>query len=156
MSIYYSLTDYSLLDAPVFIGLENYKEMARDPLFWTALKNTAVFTLFSVVLGGGLSVLLAVLLEQGLRGSELVRALVFLPTLIPVVSASIGWMWLFNGQHGLFNAVLHKLGLPGQDWLGDARLAMPSLIVMALWVVGSAVVINTAALRETPASLYEA
>src|SRR4051812_2688485 len=99
MSIYFSLTDYSLIERPVFIGLDNYKELSHDALFWRSLQNTGVYALGCVVLGTITSVLIAVLLEQKLRGAGLVRAIVFLPTLIPVVSASIGWMWLYNGQY---------------------------------------------------------
>jgi multiple sugar transport system permease protein len=156
MSAYYSLTDYSLIESPVYVGMENYKEMAHDGVFWIALRNTGTYALGCVVLGTIVSVLIAVLLEQRLRGSGLVRAIVFLPTLIPIVSASIGWLWLYNGQYGLFNSLLGILGIRGPDWLGDATWAMPSLIIMAMWVVGSAVVICTAALREVPVSLYEA
>ncbi len=156
LSAYYALTDYSLIEKPVYIGLDNFREVASDALFWKAIKNTTVYTLGCVVFGSIVSVLIAVLLEQRLRGSGLVRAIVFLPTLIPIVSASIGWLWLYNGQYGLFNTLLRTIGLPTRDWLDDATLAMPSLIVMGLWVVGSAVVICTAALREVPVSLYEA
>jgi multiple sugar transport system permease protein len=151
-----SFTDYSLIEPPAPVGLANYAEIARDGTFWTAVRNTAVYAVFAVVLGMAASVAIAVLLEQRLRGSGLVRALVFLPTLIPIVAASIGWMWLFNGQHGLFNAVLGAVGITGPDWLGDRDWAMPSLIIMSVWFIGSAVVINTAALREVPAALYEA
>jgi multiple sugar transport system permease protein len=156
MSLFYSFTDYSLLEPPVFIGAGNYTEIAHDALFWKSLTNTAVYALACVVLGTIVSVLIAVLLEQRLRGAGLVRAIVFLPTLIPVVAASIGWLWLYNGQYGLFNSLLRGLGIRGPDWLGDPRWAMPSLIVMSMWVVGSAVVILTAALREVPETLYEA
>jgi multiple sugar transport system permease protein len=156
MSIYFSLTDYSLLEPPAWVGLDNFREIAHDRVFWIALRNTAVYALACVVLGTALSVLIAALLEQRLRGAGAVRALVFLPTLIPIVSASIGWMWLYNAQNGLFNALLARIGLRGPDWLGDPRWAMPSLILMSLWGIGSAVVICTAALRAVPAALYEA
>ncbi len=156
MSAYYSLTDYSLIESPVYVGMGNYEEMAHDAVFWKSLRNTGTYALGCVVLGTLISVLIAVLLEQRLRGSGLVRAIVFLPTLIPIVSASIGWLWLYNGQYGLFNSLLSVIGIRGPDWLGDAQWAMPSLIIMAMWVVGSAVVICTAALREVPLSLYEA
>ena len=75
---------------------------------------------------------------------------------MPIVSASIGWMWLYNGQYGLLNSLLGSVGIRGPDWLGDVRWAMPSLILMGAWFVGSAVVICTAALREVPATIYEA
>ena len=156
MSIYYSFTEYSLLEPPVFVGAENYREVLHDQLFWIALRNTVIFTAACTTLGIIASTLIAVLLEQGLRGSNLIRAIVFLPTLIPIVAASLGWSWLYNGEHGLLNEALVKLGLRGPDWLGDPRWAMPSLILMSVWVIGSAVVICTAALREVPVSLYEA
>ncbi len=156
MSLYVSFTNYSLLEPPVSVGLDNYEAMAHDPLFWKSVRNTAIYAAACAMFGMTVSVLVAVLLEQRLRGSALVRALVFLPTLIPVVSASIGWMWLYNAQHGLFNAVLGLAGIRGPDWLGDARTAMLSLVLMSAWMVGSYVVICTAALRGVPAALYEA
>lgn len=156
MSAYYSLTDYSLLEPPVYVGAANYREIATDATFWAALRNTVGYALAGVVLGSVVSVLMAVLLEQHLRGTALVRAIIFLPTLIPIVSASIGWMWLYNGQYGLLNSLLGSVGIRGPDWLGDVRWAMPSLILMGAWFVGSAVVICTAALREVPATIYEA
>jgi multiple sugar transport system permease protein len=156
MAAYYSLTEYSLLEPPEFIGGANYAAMLHDRLFWISLRNTAVYAAACPLLGTVLSVLVAVLLEQGLRGTALVRAIVFVPTLIPIVSASIGWMWLYNGAHGLFNRALAGVGVAGPDWLGDPRWAMPSLIVMSGWVIGSAVTVCTASLREVPASLYEA
>jgi multiple sugar transport system permease protein len=156
MSVYFSLTDYSLLDRPVFVGVKNYAEIAGDAVFWRALRNTGVYAGSCLVLGSVLSVLIAALLEQRLKGSGLVRAVVFLPTLIPVVSASIGWMWLYNGQYGLLNSALARVGVRGPDWLGDPRWAMPSLVIMGLWVIGSAVIVLTAAMREVPEALYEA
>lgn len=156
MSVYFSFTDYSLIEPPAPVGLDNYREIAGDALFWAALKNTLIYAACSVALGTVLSVAIAVLLEQRLRGSDAVRAIVFLPTLIPIVAASIGWMWLYNGEYGLFNGALRGMGISGPDWLGDRRVAMPSLILMGLWSIGSAIVVCTAALREVPRSLYEA
>ncbi len=156
LSLYYSLTDYSLLEPPVFVGLDNYRELAGDAMFWTVVKNTLVYALGSVVGGTLLSIALAVLLERPLRGAAMVRAIVFLPTLVPAVSGAVCWLWLFNGRYGLFNSALGRLGVSGPDWLGDPRMAMPSLIAMSLWVVGSAVLVYGAALRGVPASLYEA
>lgn len=156
LSVYFSFTEYSLLEPPVYVGADNYRELAHDALFWKALKNTLVYAGACTLLGTVLSVGVAALLESRLRGADLVRAVVFLPTLIPVVSASIGWLWLYNGQYGLFNTLLGMAGLRGPDWLGDPRWAMPSLVIMSLWSVGSAVVVCGAAMRGVPASLYEA
>lgn len=156
MSLYYSLTDSSLLERPVYIGLENYRELLGDAMFLRVVRNTLVYALGSVVSGAIMSVALAALLEQRLRGRELVRAVVFLPTLVPAVSAVVCWSWLYNPEYGLINSALSKLGMQGPDWMGDRRLAMPALIFMSLWVVGSALTVYTAAMRDTPRSLYEA
>lgn len=156
MAAYFSFTDYSLIEPPAPVGLGNYTEILRDRLFWKAVRNTGLYAGFSVTFGTIAAISIAVLLEQRLRGRGLVRALVFLPTLIPIVAASLGWKGLYDGETGLFNLALRGVGFTGPDWLGDKAWAMPSLIFMSLWFIGSAVVINTAALREVPASLYEA
>lgn len=156
MSLYYSLTDYTLLEGPVYVGLDNYRELLTDRLFATAIRNTLLFAAGSVVLSTALSVILAVLLEQRLRGVELVRAIVFVPTLVPVVSASVCWLWLYNAKFGLFNSVLGELGVDGPDWLGRRDLALPSLVFMGLWVIGSPLMVCSAALKDVPGALYEA
>lgn len=156
MSLYYSLTDYTLLEGPVFVGLDNYRELLTDRLFATAIRNTLLFAAGSVVLSTALSVILAVLLEQRLRGAALVRAIVFVPTLVPVVSASVCWLWLYNAKFGLFNGVLSGVGIDGPDWLGRRDLALPSLVFMGLWVIGSPLMVCSAALKDVPGALYEA
>ncbi|MCC6676451.1 MAG: sugar ABC transporter permease [Phycisphaerales bacterium] len=156
MSLYYSLTDYTLLEGPVYIGLDNYRELGGDRLFGIAVRNTLVFAITASLSATVLSVLLAVLLEQRLRGAGLVRAIVFLPTLVPVVSACVCWLWLYNAQFGLFNSVLAAAGIDGPDWLGRRDLALPSLVFMSLWIIGSPLLVCSAALKDVPAALYEA
>jgi multiple sugar transport system permease protein len=156
LSLYYSLNDYPLLESPVFIGLENYKELARDPLFATAVVNTVNYALFSVIGTTLLSIAVAVLLETPLRAAGLVRAIVFAPVLVPIIASCMSWLWLFNNELGLINAALCLVNLPAPDWLGTTTLAMPSLIIMSFWVIGSPVIIYSAALKDVPATLYEA
>ncbi len=156
MSVYYSLTDYALLDSPVWIGGDNYAELAGDGLFWRALRNTLVFAFFSVIGSTLLSVGLAVLLERPTRGAAVARAAVFLPTLVPVVANCVAWLWLFNPQYGLINSALGAGGVQGPNWLGDSSWALMSLVLMSLWVIGSPMLVVGAALKDVPASLYEA
>lgn len=155
MSLYYSFTDYSLLERPVPIGLDNYREMAGDRVFWTAVRNTLIYTVASVAFGGSLSLAIAVLLEQRLRGTAVIRALIFLPTLVPIVAAAIGWRYIFTADNGLLNAMLRAVSGREVDWIGDPAMALWSLVLMGIWFCGSAVVIYTAALRDVPISLYE-
>lgn len=165
LSLYYSFTDYSLLETPVWIGFANFKELLGDAMFRIAVGNTLYYAFASVVLSAIVSVGVAALLEKRARGASLVRAVVFLPTLVPVISACVCWGWLFNSKLGLFNSILAPLGPALKrvgvdawppDWLGEPRLAMPAFIFMSLWTIGSAMVIYSAALKDVPRSLYEA
>jgi multiple sugar transport system permease protein len=156
VSLACSLTDYSLLEPPLFIGLENYRELWGDSLFWLTLRNTIVYTAGSVTLTTIIAIGLALLLQRDGRGVALARAAVFLPTLVPLVAAALGWMWLYNGELGLLNALLERVGITGPNWLGDRSWAMPSLVAMSGWQIGTAMVIYIAALRDVPRALYDA
>ncbi|MHC5005425.1 MAG: carbohydrate ABC transporter permease, partial [Planctomycetota bacterium] len=127
-----------------------------DGLFYVTLRNTFVYALCSVTLGTVLAIGIAVLLDRSARGIGLARAAVFLPTLVPLVAAALGWTWMFNAEHGPINAALALVGIRGPDWLGDTRWAMSALVIMSLWQVGGATVIYLAALQDVPRSLYEA
>lgn len=166
MSLYYSFTDYSVLEPPVYVGTENYRELLTDKLVWIAVRNTAFYAAWTIPLGTLLALALAMLLDRPGRLAPAIRAIVFLPTLVPVVAAALSWMWLYNGEYGLINAGLRSAraavpspassAIPTPDWLGDPRWAMFALILMSLWSVGGAVVIYGAALRDIPRSLREA
>lgn len=156
LSFYYSLTDYPLLEPPVWVGADNYLALANDALFWRAVWNTTVFTLLFVPAGTILSLILASLLNQKVRGRAFFRAIVFLPSLVPMIAAVMVWMWLFNADRGLINRVLGLAGIPGPNWLGDARWAMLAMVIMSLWALGQVVVVYLAAMQEVPRALYEA
>jgi len=156
LSLWYSLTDYTLIERPVWLGLANYRELFADSTFITAVRNTLLFSTLYAAASTVLSLALALLLEQRLRGSALVRAIVFLPTTVPIVSACVTWMWLFNPDFGLINSALHVTGIDGPNWLGDRDWALPSLALMSLWVVGGPLLVCSAALRDVPGTLYEA
>ncbi len=166
MSLYYSLTQYPLIEKPVFIGLENYRRLMADGVFWKVVFNTVIYAVFAVPIGTVLALLIAWLLNQNVRFLGLWRAAVFVPTLVPIVAAAMIWLWLFNAEHGLINRVLMPALatvnlLPGVElstpaWLTDPGWAMPALILMSFWGVGQAVVIYLAAMQDVPESLYEA
>ncbi|GJM18500.1 MAG: sugar ABC transporter permease [Phycisphaeraceae bacterium] len=166
MSLYYSMTQYTMLEPPIWVGADNYVAMAQDRVFWTVIWNTALYALVAIPVGTVLSVIIAVLLNTKVRGLAFFRAAVFVPTIVPLVAAAMVWMWLFNGELGLINAVLDAVFRPinavfgtelaGPNWLGSARWVMPALILMSFWSVGQAVVIYVAALKDVPQVLYEA
>lgn len=156
LSLYYSFCDYSLLQEPVWVGLDNYRELFADPVFWRSLWNTGYYALFALPGGMLVSVGLALLLNQNIRGQALYRTIIFLPSLVPVVASSMLWLWLFNAKLGLLNGLLLKIGIEGPGWLSDPSWAMPSLILMSMWGVGHAMVIYLAGLQDVPRELYEA
>lgn len=158
-SLYYSFCDYSILQRPSWIGLENYQRLAGDEVFWISLRNTLFYAAFSVPLGVVVSLGLALLLNCEMRGRAFFRTLFYLPSIVPVVASSMLWLWIFNGEYGLLNASLAPVlklwdGAP-PAWLGDPAWAKPALILMSLWGVGNSMVIYLAGLQDVPTELYE-
>ncbi|MBN1541245.1 sugar ABC transporter permease [candidate division KSB1 bacterium] len=157
LSVFMSFTRWSLLSTPQWIGLDNYSEiLLHDPLVGKSLWNTAYYVLFSVPLGIVLSLALALLLNQKLRGMSIFRTLFFLPSVTNLVAVSILWMWVFNPEFGLLNRVLALVGVAGPLWLQSETWSKPALILMSLWGVGGGMIIMLAALQGIPAELYEA
>ncbi|MCR6654692.1 MAG: sugar ABC transporter permease [Opitutus sp.] len=159
-SLFYSFCDYSILKTPVWCGLENYKELVSDDLFWLSLRNTLFYAGLSVPLGTIVALSLALLLNADVRGKPFFRVLFYLPSIVPIVAASMLWIWIFNGQVGLLNWILTPLlapfGLTPPAWLVDPTWAKPALILMSLWGTGNAMVIYLAGLQNVPKELYEA
>jgi len=155
-ALYYSFCDYSIVQAPVFIGLANYRELFADALFWRSLYNTLYFAAGAVLLGLLTSLVLALLLNCRVRGLAFYRTVFFLPSLMPVVAGSILWMWMYAGDGGIINTALETVGIPGPAWLADPRFAKAALILMSAWGAGQAMVILLAGLQDIPAALYEA
>jgi multiple sugar transport system permease protein len=143
--------------APRFTGGENYQELIDDPVFWRALLNTAYYTFVSVPLGMIGSFLLALLVNQKLRGITLFRTVYFVPGLTSIVAVALMWGWLYDGQAGLVNWALGLVGIEGPLWLGDPLWAMPAVIIMSVWRgLGFDMVIFLAGLQAVPEEYYEA
>lgn len=156
-AFYYSLCDYSVLLPPVFIGLDNYTNLAQDSIFWKSLGNTAYFALFSVAFSLLTSLMLALLLNCRVRGLLWYRTCFFLPTLMPAVASSILWMWMYSGDGGIINTLLGYIGISNPPaWLADKAYAKPALILMSVWGAGHAMVIFLAGLQDVPRSIQEA
>jgi multiple sugar transport system permease protein len=154
-SIYYSFCDYDVLSKPVWVGTLNYHDMVTDSVFWKSLYNTLYYALFSVPLCLVVALLVAVMLNQPVKGRSTFRAVYFLPSLIPVVAGSIAWLWILNGNFGVLNYILHWFGIQGPQWLANEKWTKPSLVLMAVWGCGNTMVIYLAALQDVPRALYE-
>jgi len=182
-SFYWSLCQYDMVNPPRFIGGENYErlavEVANGDGFGKALLNTAYYSLISVPMSIAMGVVLAKFLSWPVRGQAIYRTIFFLPSIIPVVAASILWVWLLDPQEGMINFILSPIGLGSQNWLqqpasvisGDSIAAIQEswntgeplrifgskdgLILISLWGVGNWIVIYLAAMGEVPKTLYE-
>jgi len=159
-SLFYSFCDYSILQAPVFSGTENYQRLLSDSVFWQSLRNTLLFALLSLPAGMVVALGLAMLLNTGARGLAVWRTIFYLPSIVPVVASSMLWLWIFNGKFGLLNWVLGPVwrwwGATPPAWLADPAWAKPALALMSLWGVGNSMVIYLAGLQQVPVELYEA
>jgi multiple sugar transport system permease protein len=155
-SLYFSFTDYNVVDPPRWIGTQNYTQLFVDPLFWQSLKVTLYFAVLSLPSGLVLGFLLAVLLNQKIPGVKLWRTLYFLPSVLSGVAVTLLWIILFNPQIGAINQLLETIGIKGPGWLNDPDWAIPSLAIMALWGVGSNIIIYLAGLQGVPVDLYDA
>lgn len=155
-AIWLTFTDWNMIRAPRYVGLDNILQLGKDKLFWQALKVTTVYTLISVPVGLVVSFLLALLLNTKVRGIAFFRTVYYLPSIVPAVASAVLWAWIFNTDFGLANVVLNAVGLPKIQWLQDPDWSLPALIVMSLWGLGAGMVIYLAGLQGIPRSFYEA
>jgi multiple sugar transport system permease protein len=158
VSLYLSFTDYSVLGDPEWIGAENYERMfTNDPRFWAALRVTFTYLLVSVPLVQIFALFLATILNRGIRGLTLYRALFYVPSLIGgSVAIAILWQFIFSAD-GLLNSSLALLGVNTEySWIGTPSTALSTLIILNVWQFGAAMIIYLAGLRQIPTELYEA
>lgn len=155
-SIVISFCRYDILNPAVFTGIDNYVFMfTRDDLFWKSLANT-IFMVIGIPLGMAVGLGMAILLTQKVRGIAVWRTLFYLPSIVPMVAASILWIWIFNPQSGLLNGLLASIGIDGPEWLQDKNTSKWALILMGLWTAGGGMIIWIAGLKGISDSYYEA
>ncbi len=152
-----SFTRYDIVSPPQWIGLSNYTRLfTNDELFWQSLKVTFVYSFMAIPLGLTASMILALLMNQKIRGIALWRTIYYLPSVISGVPVALLWMWIFNPQFGILNWVLSWFGIQGPGWLLDESWVLPSFVIISLWSVGGGMVIYLAGLQGIPTHLYEA
>lgn len=156
-SLYYSFTSYNILSPPQFIGLDNFAYMfTKDATFPIIIYNTLYIVVIGVPAALIVSFLLAALLNNAIIWRSLFRTIFFLPSIVPAVAVAMVWLWVYNPNYGLFNAILASWGLHVIPWLSSPSLAKISLIIVSLWGQGTAIVIFLAALQNVPHELYDA
>ena len=157
-AIFMSFTDWDYMSSTYnIVGLDNYRSIFSDSMFYSALKNTIVFTVGTLVptITGGLFT--AVLLKKKLAGSAIYKAVIFSPWVTPTVVISIVWSWIFEPQYGLANYILQLFNLPKSQWLQSSDTAMYAVILVTIWKgFGWAMIFYLTALERVPKELYEA
>ncbi len=158
-SAYFSFMEYDVVSSPQFIGMENFtRAFTADKLFWPSLGRTFYYSIVVVPIGLFGSLMLAILLNQGFKGTNVFRTFYFLPHLTPAVALALLWVWLFHPSVGPINSLLENIGIPGPGWLKDKNWALPSVMIISLWagMGGNAMLIFLAGLQGVPQELYEA
>ncbi|MEM7125715.1 MAG: sugar ABC transporter permease [Chloroflexota bacterium] len=158
-SAYFSFMEYDVVSSPEFIGADNYvRAFSADKQFWPSLGRTLYYSVLVVPLGLIGSLFLAILLNQGIKGTNIFRTFFFLPHLTPAVALAVLWIWLFHPTVGPINAVLESFGVEGPGWLTSKDWALNALIIISLWagVGGNTMLIFLAGLQGVPQELYEA
>ena len=156
-TLYFSFTQWTLVEPPIWVGLDNYIRMfTRDPLFVSSLKATTLFVALSLPLKLVLGLLLALLLNLKIPGMNLFRTIFFVPAVISGVAVSLMWIWFLQPDTGVVNTLLSYIGVQGPYWFWDRDWALPSVAIMSIWKVGGAAIIYLAGLQNIPAHLYEA
>ncbi|MEO5806471.1 sugar ABC transporter permease [Devosia sp.] len=156
-SLYLSFTNFDLLTPPDWVGPANYVRIfTADPKFVQSMKVTFLFVLFSVPLKLAFAMAVALLLNRGMRGLPLYRAVFYLPSLLGAsVAIAVLWRQLFAGS-GIVNQFLANFGIEGPSWISNPRYSLWTLIVLAVWQFGSPMIIFLAGLRQIPQDVYEA
>jgi len=148
---------WNILAPPTFAGLRNFQLLMEDRVFWQALVNTVLYTTQYVIPCLVISLGLAILLNQRVRGMAFFRSVYYLPVVTSYVVAAMVWKWLYDADVGLFNQWLSYVGISKVPWLIDSRIALSSLVFMAIWKnCGYTVLIYLAALQNIPSEYQEA
>ncbi len=156
-SAYYSLTNYKITSAPEFIGIKNFVDLlTNDKLFVQSLSVTIRYGLMYVGLAQIVSLAIAVLLSQKLRGMTIFRTFFYLPIIVPFVASSVLFKYIYNKEYGPVDSILKALGLPTVNWLGSPDSALFALVLMSVWSGAVTTIIYVAGLQHIPEELIDA
>lgn len=162
-ALFLSLTDFDIyaladLDNLRFIGVQNYERLLTNPLFWGAMKNTALFSIIGVPLSIAASLGAAVILNaRVVKWRPIWRVMFFAPYVTTLVATAVLWNYLLHTKYGVINWALQGVGLPAVDWLGQPETSIPAILMFVVWkIFGYNMLIFLAVLQTVPDDLYEA
>lgn len=156
--IYLSFHDWNFISPDkTFVGLENFKALLSDPMFLQVIRNTLMYTFFTVLFSISIALLMSIWLNRQGWMYSFVQGAVFSPHIISLVSIAMLWMWIMDADYGLLNWVLSLVGIDKVSWLTDPNKALASLTIIAVWKnIGYYTLIIIAGLQSIPKHLYEA
>lgn len=154
-SLYYSFTSFNPVKSPEWVGLENFQYILKDPLVLKSLKNTLFMAFVSTPVNLFIAMLLASLLNSKFKGRGVARTVFFMPSIIPMIAATMVWIWMFDPTYGYINRVLGMVGVNGPAWLVNPGYTKWALVLMGTWCTGTTMLICLAALQDVPRSYYE-
>ncbi len=155
--IYLSFFDWDMMGDKMYIGIQNYTKLIKDEDFFQVIRNTFQYMFFTVGITLVFSILLALFLKTSTGIHKILQSVIFLPYIISFVSISFIWMWMMDSSYGLFNYLLGLIHIDPVKWLEDPKMAMWSLIIVAIWKsIGYNTIILIAGMQNIPAYLYEA
>ncbi len=156
-SLYFSMTQWNIIETPQWIGFTNYvKLLTDDPLFTKALQVTLTYVALAVPLRLVVGLGLSLLLNLKVRGMDFFRTVFYLPAVLSGVAVALMWIWILHPEMGVVNNLLSLVGIQGPKWFWDPSTALISVVIMQLWYVGGSAVIYLAGLQNIPPHLYEA
>lgn len=156
-SLFISMTNWKIGSQFQFVGFGNYEQIImHDELFTKSAIVTTYYALGSVPVVMILAFVVALLLNQKIKGLSIFRTIFYLPAIVPGVANAMLWLWMFDPDFGLLNTILQSVGLPTSKWIYDEATVVPSLIFMSSWGIGNTMIIFLAALQNMPSHLYEA
>ena len=156
MSVYLGFTKWPIIGNPKFVGLKNYINIFKSPLFYNVAIDTIVYAFFSVVLGMISSFIIAMLLNTNVKGLSIFRTIYYLPAVVSGVSIAIMWRWIYEPNYGILNEILKLFHLKPKNWLGDQSTIIPAYILIAIWGAGGGMLTYLVGLKDVPKVFYEA
>lgn len=156
-NFWFSFNDVNKFNMATFVGLENYKNLLKEPDLLLALKNTFLYALVTVPVGLALSLLAAALLNTKIKGTSFYRTIYFLPSVTMAAAVALVWKLIFHGEFGILNEVLKVFGITGQSWLTNPHTALLCVMMVSIWgSVGYNMIILLAGMQGISKSYYEA
>lgn len=156
-NFWFSFNDVNKFNMAVFVGLENYKQLFKEPELMLALKNTILFAVVTVPIGLALSLLIASMLNSDIKGKSFYRTIYFLPSVTMAAAVALVWKLIFHGEFGVLNEMLAVFGIQGDSWLTNSNTALFCVMVVAIWgSVGYNMIILLAGMQGIPRVYYEA